>query len=63
MTGRHHPPLKCPTHTTSQPSHATPARTPAGRSAPKVAARKGVLSVLGLDPHPPTRISEGRHTR
>lgn len=61
MTGRHHSPLKClttPAH--RQPHPARFAAGPAAVGARKVAARKGALSALRLDPHPTTRVPEGR---
>ncbi|WP_329315661.1 hypothetical protein [Streptomyces sp. NBC_01262] len=44
------PRLKSLTPTPDQPSTAEPADTPTGRSAPKFAARQGVLSSLRPDP-------------
>ncbi|MFH8684703.1 hypothetical protein [Streptomyces lydicus] len=50
MTARQHPPTKSPPVTPAPLSLAEPARTPSGSGAPKVAARKGVLSALRPDP-------------
>jgi hypothetical protein len=47
------PRLKSPTRTADHPRPATPAPAATAGGAPKVAA-EGVLSALGLEPHPVT---------
>ncbi len=50
MTARQRPPTKSPPATSAPLSLAEPAHTPSGSGAPKVAARKGVLSALRPNP-------------
>jgi len=52
MTTPPRPALKSPPRTPDQPGLAEPAGAPADGSAPRVAARKGVPSAVGPDPHP-----------
>ncbi|MFI0905736.1 hypothetical protein ACH4TE_19720 [Streptomyces sioyaensis] len=51
MSTRPHPPLEGQPARSTGPNSAKPTCTPASSGAPKVAARKGVLSVLRPDPH------------
>jgi hypothetical protein len=51
MTSPESPRLKSPTPPPTGTDPAEPAPGPTGRSAPKVAARQGVLSAVRPDPH------------
>ncbi len=54
MTSPPRPSLKSITPTPTGPRPAEPAHGTSGSGAPKDAARKGALSALRPDPHPPT---------
>ncbi|MFG2861223.1 hypothetical protein [Streptomyces sioyaensis] len=51
MTPRQHPPTNSQLATSNNTISAEPAQATSGSGAPKIAARKGVLSVLRPDPH------------
>lgn len=53
MSPRSHPPTKSLTPTPTGASSAEPAPATDGSGAPKVVARKGVLSAVRPDPHRP----------